>query len=188
VAYSVALRRRPAELRARATAIARNHPDRPRPQHFPPRHAIAWILGWIGMLLILTVAVLSVPAVIDGTAYLAGATKSVTFDPLYYEQTCDQSSCQTNTDGVLETGGAGMSVTWPAVVPLGKPFPVREPFWRWGLGLAMIDGDGTAAIAIGLSLLMEAFAVLVVIRAIQLGRNWRRHRQRQRAVPVPSAA
>ena len=36
----------------------------------------------------------------------------------------------------LETVGAGISASWPNVVPLGRPFKVREPVWRWGLGLA----------------------------------------------------
>jgi hypothetical protein len=74
------------------------------------------------------------------------------------------------------------------VVPLGKPFQVHEPVWRWGLGLALIDSDGTAFIAIGISLLIEGAAVLVVIQMTRLALNWRRHRKRQSEVVPASAA
>jgi hypothetical protein len=57
----------------------------------------------------------------------------VTFDPVPYQTNCDQYSCQTVTDGILETGGVGVSASWQNVVPLGRPFQVREPVWRWGL-------------------------------------------------------
>ena len=137
------------------------------------------------MLLILVVAVVSVPAVVDGTAYLASAGRTVTFDPVSYQTNCDRYSCQTVTDGILETGGAGISASWPNVVPLGRPFQVREPVWRWGLGLALIDSDKTAVIAVVLSLLIEGFAVLVVVKLVRLTRNWRRHRQRPPPAPVP---
>jgi hypothetical protein len=137
-------------------------------------------LRWVGILVILVVAAVSVPAVVDGTAYLAGTGRTVSFDPLSYQATCDRYSCQAITDGILETGGAGISASWQNVVPLGRPFQVREPVWRWGLGLALIDSDKTAVIAVAVSLLIEGFAVLVVVK---LARNWRRHRQ-QRTAPA----
>ena len=137
------------------------------------------------MLLILVVAVVSVPAVVDGTAYLASAGRTVAFDPVSHQTNCDRYSCQTVTDGILETGGAGINASWPNVVPLGRPFEVREPVWRWGLGLALIDSDKTAVIAVVLSLLIEGFAVLVVVKLVRLTRNWRRHRQRPPPAPVP---
>jgi hypothetical protein len=72
-----------------------------------------------------------------------------------YETNCDQYSCQTTTDGILETGGAGVEATWPDQVPLAKPFQVREPVWRWGLGLTLINSDGIAITAVLISLLIE---------------------------------
>jgi hypothetical protein len=146
------------------------------------------VLRWIGMLAILIVAVVSVPAVVDGVAYLAGAERTVTFDPISHQTNCDRYSCQMVTVGILETGGAGTSATWEDVVPLGKQFQVHEPVWRWGLGLALIDSDGTAFIAIGLSLLIEGAAALVVVKMAKLALNWRRHRQRQSAVVPASTA
>jgi hypothetical protein len=178
------LRRRPPAVRAQAVPIAAHHPSRPHAHHYPPRHLVTWALGWVGMLLILVVAVVSVPALVDGTAYLAGAGRTVTFDPISHQTNCDRYSCATITDGILETGGAGVSASWQDVVPLGRPFQVREPVWRWGLGLALIDSDGTAVIAVAVSLLIEGGAILVLVMLVRLARNWRRHRQ-QRTAPAP---
>jgi hypothetical protein len=183
VVYSVRLRRRPPAVRAQADPLAARHPSRPHAHHYPPRHLVTWALRWVGMLVILVVAVVSVPAAVDGAAYLAGAGRTVTFDPVSYQTNCDRYSCGTITDGILETGGAGISASWQNVVPLGRPFQVREPVWRWGLGLALIDSDKTAVIAVAVSLLIEGFAVLVVVKLVKLARNWRRHGQ-QRTAPV----
>jgi hypothetical protein len=128
------------------------------------------------MLTILFVAVVAVPGTVNGVAYLTGAGGTVTFDPLAHDTNCNQYGCDTSTDGVLETGGAGVSATWPRVVPLGKPFRIREPVWRWGIGAALIDSTGIAVVAVVLSLLIEAAAVLVLIRLTMLIRNWLRHR------------
>lgn len=173
------LRRRPPAARTQATQLAAQHRGRLRVHHFPPRHRIAWILRWIGMLLLLLVAVVSGPAVVDGVAYLTGAGKTVTFDPVSYQTNCYQGGCQTSTDGILQTGGAGVQATWPHVVPLGRPFQVREPVWRWGLGLALIDSDGIAVVAIVIGLLMDGAAVVVVFYLVRLVRNWRRLRRQR---------
>lgn len=180
VADTALLRRRPAAIRAQAAPIAAHHPSRSHAHHYPPRHLVTWALRWIGMLLILVVAVVTVPAAVDGTAYLAGAERTVSFDPVSYQTNCDRYSCGTVTDGILETGGAGLSATWQNVVPLGRPFQVREPVWRWGLGLALIDSGKTAVIALAVSLLIEGFAVLVLVKLVRLAFNWQRHRQHRR--------
>jgi len=180
VVYSNRLRRRPAAVRAQAAPVAARHPHGPRAHHYPPRHRLTWYIRWLGMLIIVGVAVISVPAPVDGIAYLAGTDKTVTFDPVSYETNCDQYSCQTSTEGFMEVGSSYLSASWPDVVPLNRSFPVREPKWRWGLGEAMIDSDGTAVIAIAISLLIEGAAVLAVIRVVQLTRNILRHRRSQR--------
>jgi hypothetical protein len=182
VADTVLLRRRPSAARAQAVPLAAQHRGRRRAHHYPPRHPVIWTLRWIGMLLFLVVGVISVPAVVDGVAYLAGAENTATFDPIFHETNCDQYSCQTTTSGIMQTGSTSVQATWPDVVPLGKPFRVREPLWRWGLGQALIDSDGIAIAAVVISLLIQGTAVLIVIRLIQLARNWRRHRQ-QRTTP-----
>jgi len=168
------LRRKPPAIRAQAIPLAARHSRGRSVRHYPPRHLVTWTLRWVGLLLIVVVAVVSVPAVVDGTAYLVGAERMVTFDPVSYQTNCDRYSCGTVTDGILETGGAGVSASWQNVVPLGKPFQVREPVWRWGLGLALIDNDKIAIIAVGVSLLVEVGAILVVIAFVRLARNWRR--------------
>jgi hypothetical protein len=52
-------------------------------------------------LLILVVAVVSVPAVVEGRR--AGAGRTVTFDLVLCQTNCDRSRCQTAIDGILET-------------------------------------------------------------------------------------
>ena len=184
VVDTVLLRRRPPAVRAQAAPIAARHPSRPHAHHYPPRHLVTWALRWVGMLLILVVAVVSVPAVVDGAAYLAGAGRTVTFDPVSYQTNCDRYSCETVTDGILETGDAGVSASWQNVVPLGRPFQVRVPVWRWGLGLALIDSDGTAVIAVAVSLLIEGAAVLVLVKLVKLARSFRRRHRQQRTAPA----
>jgi len=184
------LRRRTPAVRAQAVPLAAHHPSRPHVHHYPPRHRVSWALRWVGMLLILAVAVISVPAVVDGVAYLTGAGNTVTFNPVSNQTDCYvRGGCQTSTYGILETGGAGVAATWPNVVPLGKPFQVREPVWRWGLGEALIDSDGIAVAAVLISLLIEAAAVMVVIYLVRLARSWRRHRrqwQQQALTSIPA--
>ncbi len=182
VVYSARLRHMPTAVRAQATPIAAHHPSRPHAHHYPPRHLVTWALRWVGMLVMLVVAVVSVPAVVDGVAYLSDSGRTVTFDPVSYQTNC-RYSCATITDGILETGGAGVSASWQNVVPLGRPFQVREPVWTWGLGAALIDSDKTAVIAVVVSLLIEGAAVLIVVKLFRLARNWRWHRQ-QRTAPA----
>jgi hypothetical protein len=179
VADTAFLRRRPPAVRTQAAELAAQHPSPPHAHHYPPRHRVTWALRWVGMLLILVVAVVSVPAVVDGVAYLAGAESTVTFDPVSYQTHCYQGACQTSTDGILETGGTGVDATWPDVVPLSRPIQVREPVWRAGLGLALIDSDGIAVGAVLISLLIEATAVLAAVSLVKLARNWLRHRQQR---------
>jgi hypothetical protein len=186
VTDTLLLRRKPPAVRAQAVPLAARHPSRPHAHHYPPRHWVPWTLAWVGMGLILVVAVVSVPGVVDGVAYLTGTDRMVTFDPVSHQTNCGlHSGCSTSTDGILETGGAGVQATWPDVVPLGQPFQVREPVWRWGLGAALIDSDGIAVGAIVVSLLIDGFAVLVVIRVVKLARNWLRHRRYRRQAPAP---
>lgn len=188
VVSSMRLRRTPPAVRAQAAPIAAHHPGGPHAHHYPPRHLVTWAVRWVGMLVILVVAVVSLPAVVDGTAYLAGAGGRATFDPVSYQTNCDRYSCGTVTDGVLKTGGAsaGVSASWQNVVPLGRPFQVRDPVWRWGLGLSLINNDRTALIAIAVGLLIDGGAVWVGVKLVRLARNWRRHR-RPRTAPAPVA-
>jgi hypothetical protein len=188
VVDSFLLRKRPASLLSQAGPLAEQHPARPHARHYPPRHRLPWVFLWAGMLLILAVAVVAVPGVVNGVAYLAGAEKTVTFSPVSYVTDCQaRGGCSTNTEGVLETGGQGTQATWPGVVPLGQPFEVHDPFWRWGLGSALISSKGVAVIAIAVSLLLDGAGLLVAWNIVRLTRNWRRHR-RERAAPATAPA
>jgi len=174
VVCNARLLRLPPAVRAQAAPILARHPDRRRAHHYPPLDRLVWAVAWVGFLLILVVAVVSVPAAVDGAAYLAGAERTATFDPVSYQTNCDRYSCGTITDGVLKTGGgagAGVSASWQNVVPLGRPFQVREPLWRWGLGLSLIDSSKTALIALIISLMIEAWAVLIVVKVVRLARD-----------------
>jgi len=185
---SARLRHTPPAVRAQAVPLAAHHPSGPHAHQYPPRHRVSWALRWVGMLLILVVAVVSVPAVFDGVAYLAGAGRTVAFDPVSYETECYfRGGCQTSTYGVLETGGSGVEATWPEVVPLGKPFPIRAPVWRWALGEALINSDGIAVGAVLISLLIEGAGVVVLVYVVRLTRNWQRHRRQRTAASVSIA-
>lgn len=180
---SARLRRVRPAARAQAVRLVARHPS--GPHHYPARHRIVWALRWIGMLLILAVAVVSIPGMVDGVAYLAGAGNQATFDPLSHQTTCSlRGGCVTFTDGILKTGGASIEASWPEVVPLGKPFHVRAPYWTWGLGGSLINSDGDAAVAILASLLIEGAGLLVVVYGVRLVRNWLRHQRHRPGVTV----
>jgi hypothetical protein len=173
------LRRLPAEVRTAAAGVAKHHPVRAHAHRYPPRHRVSWIVGWVGMALIVFTAVICFSGAVDGIGYLAGAGKSATFTGQSYDQSCGSlhGGCQTVTDGVLTRDGVSVSTTWPDQVPLGRPFAVRESVWNWGVGGSLIDGDGTAVAAIIVSLLLDAVAVAVVVLFVRMIRNWLRHRR-----------
>jgi hypothetical protein len=190
---SAQLRRTAPAVLVQATPIAAQQKQGRHAHHFPPRHLMTWILCWIGMALFLFISIISVSAPVDGIAYLAGADKMVTFDPTSHVTSCSFSGnsyiCSTSTDGIMQSGGAWVSATWPDVVPLDRSFQVRQPFWQWGLGESLINNDRIAVVAIVIGLLLEAAGVLVLITAFRLVRNWHHHRQqRQQAGVAPAPA
>lgn len=184
------LRRLPAELRTAAAAEAKHHPVRAHAHRYPPRHHLSWLVGWVGMALIVFVAVVCFPGLVDGAGYLAGAGKSATFTGQSYDQSCGsyRGGCLTVTDGVLTRNGVSVSSTWPDQVPLGRPFTVREPVWNWGVGGSLIDGDGTAVGAILVSLLLDAAAVVVAVLFARMVRNWLLHRRSAAVAQVAGSA
>jgi hypothetical protein len=90
VVSSAHLRRTAPEVLAQATPIAAQHKHGRCAHHFPPRHLVTWILCWVGLALFLFVAIIGVSAPVDGIAYLAGADKMVTFDPISHNTSCSQ--------------------------------------------------------------------------------------------------
>ncbi len=178
IADGAALKRRPPAVVAQATAAVKHRPVHHHPYLHTAVGAAAFVFLCLGMALFLFVAVIAVPGVVNGTAYLTGAGGSATFVPQSYGQSCDRygGDCTTMTNGVLKADGKNVSATWPDQVPLGQPFRVREPLWTWGLGASLIDSDGTAITAICVSLLLAGGGILVLYLLFRMIRNSRRHR------------
>lgn len=174
---TVLLRRRYAGVRQQAGARTAHYPVRAHASSYPPRHRFTLVYAWFVMAIVLGIGLASLPGMIDGVAYLAGAESSSTFTPTSYGQDCGRSGCHTVTNGVLSDGA---SVTWNNEVPLGEPFSVRVPLWDWGFGSALMDGDPAAVVYVILGVLFDGFSVLVLVHLVKLGRNWLRHRQQGR--------
>jgi len=140
------LRQLPAELRTAAAGAAKHHPVRAHAHRYPPRHRLSWAVGWVGMVLIVFIAVICFPGVVDGVGYLEGAGKSATFTGQSYDQSCGNfhTQCETVTDGVLTRNGVSVSTTWPAQVPLGQPAAGR----RRGAGRGAVRPDGPQLAAV----------------------------------------
>jgi hypothetical protein len=177
VVDTVQLRRRHAGTRQEAGQATAHYPVRAHAYSYPPRHRFVWIWGWFTMAVLLGLGVASLPGLVDGVAYLAGAESTSTFTPLSYSQECGRSSCSTVTDGVLANGA---SVTWPDQVPLDQSFSVRVPVMDWGFGSQMVDGDGGAIGFIIVGVLFDGFAVLELYFVAKLVPRWWRHRQQNR--------
>ena len=177
VVDTVRLHRLDPDVRLRARPHTVHYPATAHAYRYPPRHRFTWIFSWIMLLVLLGLGVASLPAMVDGIAYLAGAENSSVFLPLSYAQDCGRGGCNTVTDGIMSTGA---SVTWPNQVPLDQAFPVREPLWSWGFGGQLIDGDGTAIADIFLGLLFGGFSVLILVLLVKLARHYLRYRQQGR--------
>jgi Domain of unknown function (DUF4352) len=183
IADSVLLSRRSAVLRWQAVSFADQHSRRAHAYRYPPRHGFSFLGAWVMLACVLGLGVLFLPGVVNGISYLSGGNR-VMFVPQSWQTTCSY-SCSTSTDGILQTGGTGMSSTWPEQVPLNHPFLVREPLWRWGLGAALINDDKIAVVAICVSLLFIGASVAVVIFFVKMVRDWLLYR-RQKAAGGPA--
>jgi hypothetical protein len=177
VVDTVRLHRLDRGVRAQARARTAHHPVRAHAYRYPPRHRWTWVFGWLVMVILLGLGVATLPALVDGVAYLAGAENTATFYPTSYGQDCGRSGCSTVTNGFLGSGSAAAAATWPGQVPLGLPFTVREPAWNWGFGSQLIDGDGTAIAYIVVGVLMDGFAGFILFALYKVVRQWVRRRR-----------
>lgn len=96
-----------------------------------------------------------VGTIANSVVFLAGAEKHGTLMPVSYSQSCNKASCEP-TDGYIE--GTGESLTWPNVVPLGKPFSVPLPYTRW-FDAIVIEDKGEAIVSLALFLFLELLEV-----------------------------
>lgn len=182
---SVLLRRRSAVLRWQAVSFEDQHSRRAHAYRYPPQHGFSFLGAWVMLACVLGLGVLFLPGVVNGISYLSGGN-SVMFVPQSWQTTCSYypssgNVCSTSTDGILQTGGAGMSATWPEQVPLNHPFLVREPLWKWGLGAALVSNGRIAIVAICVSLLFIGASVVVVIFFVKMVRNWLLYRREKAA-------
>jgi len=173
---TVRLHRRDGGVRSHAVARTTHHPVRAHAYQYPPKHRFSWVVGWAALLVIVGLGIATLPGLVDGVAYFAGAEQTVTFVPTSHSQSCGRSGCHTETDGYLQTSG-DPSVTWPSDVLLGVPFQVRQPLWNWGFGSELIDGDVGAVGHIFAGVLFDAASVLVIFAGYRVTRNWLRHRR-----------
>jgi hypothetical protein len=92
------------------------------------------------------IVVLTLPAVVNAAAYLAGAGAAGTFTATAYTTDCSYSStgdmCWTDTEGYLEP--TNVETKWAGEVPMGTTFPVRLPAWNWGPGTPLALDTGLA--------------------------------------------
>jgi hypothetical protein len=178
VVDTVRLHRLDPGVRAQARPRTVHHPVRAHAYGYPPRHRWTWVFSWLVMAIVLGLGVVSLPALVDGVGYLAGAESTATFLPTSYGQICGRGGCSNVTYGYLGTGAAAAPATWPHQVPIGQPFTVREPLWNFGFGAQLIDGDGSAIAYIFLGVLLDGFSALILYALYKVVRQWVRRRRR----------
>lgn len=130
------------------------------------------------------IAVAILPEQVDSVAYLSGAERQDTFNPLSYGQSCGRGGCHTVTEGYLSKSGA--DVTWDGQVPLGQPFTIRDPLWAWGTGRNLMYGDGTPIAMIIVGLFFESLAVLFVFVLLAVIRHQSSRRRQTMIMPAPA--
>lgn len=134
----------------------------------------AWSAFSLGMLLFLGFAVFAAPSAVNGVAYLAGAGTTATFTPTAYGPSCYRGHCSTVTEGFVGSGASRTHWTWHGKAPLGRPFPIRQPFVSWPT-VAPIQSywSATGNLAFGLFgvLIGVLITFLCVLRAVG-GRWW----------------
>jgi hypothetical protein len=174
VVDTVRLQRLERGARAHAAQRTAHHPVYAHPYRYPPRHRFTWLYGWAVMVLVLGIGIGALPVLVNAAGYLAGARRSVMFMPTSVHEYHSHGTTTIVTNGFLENP-ARTPATWPGQVPLGKPFPVRQPLWAWGWGSHLITSELTAVGSLLASLLFEGLSVLVLVAAAMAVRNVLRH-------------
>ena len=176
---TVKLHRRHPLTRGHAIGRTSYHPLYAQPFR-APHHRVSHAFTWVFLVLWIGLAVGFLPDQVNGIGYIAGAGKTVTFLPQSYTQECGRSSCHNVTNGVLETNPL-ISATWQYQVPLGQPFPVRQPVWDgWG-SPDLMDGTSAGGAMFG-ALIFDLPAVFIIIALVHMVR--RRLRRSRDAVPL----
>ena len=171
---TVRLHRREPAVQAQARG-----PFSGRPVITPVQHRPRHVLFWFILVSLILPAPASLPYQVNGYAYAVGAGATVSFLPQSHEVQCGRAGCSTVTDGILVTHPP-IGAVWRYNVPLGRPFPVRQPVWD-GLGLVDLMNATQATEAIVLGLFFDVLAVLIVLLIIH--RTLSHRRSARKAVP-----
>jgi hypothetical protein len=181
------IHRADAALQMSAKVSVSHYPWYAHAHRWPPRHPGSWVAAIFMLLAMTTITVYIVPQEVNAWAYVAGAAKHDTFNPVSYSTSCSimgrrGASCQTVTQGYLSRSGT--KVIWGSQVPLDRPFSVREPVWAWDTGRILINGDGSAIPTIIAGLFFDGIAVLLLYVLVVLTRDTSPRRVQRRSTPA----
>ena len=129
---------------------------------YPPRHLGSWLACIFMLVAMAGITAYILPAEINSWAYAVGAENQGTFNPVSYSHCPNMrpAGCHVVTEGFLTNSDA--DVSWGSLVPLGKPFIVREPVWAWGTGRTLINADSSAVPNIVAGLFFDAVVLLLL--------------------------
>src|SRR5215472_2247030 len=114
------IHRADAALRMSARASVSHYPWYAHAHRWPPRHPGSWVAAMFMLLAMTTITVYIVPQEVNAWAYVVGAAKQDTFNPVSYSTSCSiigrrGVSCQTVTQGYLSHSGT--NAIWGSQVP-----------------------------------------------------------------------
>ncbi len=162
-------------VRGNAKGSVSHYPLYAHAHRYPPRHRGSWVFAIVMLATMTGIAVFILPAEVNSWAYVLGAERQDTFNPVSYGQACSavtghgSGGCHTVSNGYLSRSGA--QVTWGDQVPLGQPVSVRDPLWAWGRGRSLISGDGSAIGNIVAGLFFDAITFLLVYTVVVVVRG-----------------
>ncbi len=143
---------------------------------YPPRHPGSWVAAIFMLIAMTGIAVYILPPEVNAWAYVVGAGRQDTFNPVSYTQACAGSmrtggGCHIVTEGYLSKSHE--QVNWGSQVPLGQPFSVRDPLWAWGTGrnLDTYTGDGAAIPTIVAGFFFDGVALLFLYILVVIVRD-----------------
>jgi hypothetical protein len=122
-----------------------------------------WVFGAIGVSVVVFLAVLVTPGIVNGVAYVTKSAPAETFTGQSYDTSCHKGGCRTNTDGILVNGTSRTKAVLRRQVPLGQPVKVLGQVWDWGIGNSLLASTWDAIGFILLGLFLDAVALLAVV-------------------------
>jgi len=182
------IRRADATVQMSAKGSVSHYPLYAHAHRYPPRHRGSWVFAIVMLVAMTGITVFILPAEVNSWAYVVGAEKQDTFNPVSYGQACSGPSrgggCNIVTDGYLSKSGA--NVIWGSQVPLDQPFRVHDPLWAWGSGRSLTGGDGSAIPTIVAGLFFDGVTLLLLYVIVVVMRGTAGSPGRSRRMPVPA--